>query len=124
MLPQTVKWLAIILLGALYLLPVHVEPENFIHDDAYFYVQIAANIADGRGSTFHDITPTNGYHPLWMLPCVFAVLVARGDLSVALHVITLLQGLLAVASLLLLHRFLKRCGLSEGEAGGVDGFQY
>ena len=36
-------------------------------DDAFYYFQIAWNMAQGRFSTFDDgITQTNGYHPLWM----------------------------------------------------------
>lgn len=36
-------------------------------DDAFYYAQIARNIALGLGSTFDGIHETNGYHPLWML---------------------------------------------------------
>ena len=37
-------------------------------DDAFYYFQIARNLADGQFSTFDGgITRTNGYHPLWML---------------------------------------------------------
>ncbi len=37
-------------------------------DDAFYYLQIAANLAEGKFSTFDGgITRTNGYHPLWML---------------------------------------------------------
>ena len=36
-------------------------------DDAFYYFQIAWNLADGKFSTFDGgITRTNGYHPLWM----------------------------------------------------------
>ena len=36
-------------------------------DDAFYYFQIAWNLADGQFSTFDGgITRTNGYHPLWM----------------------------------------------------------
>lgn len=38
------------------------------YDDAYYYFQIARNLAEGHFSTFDGgITRTNGYHPLWML---------------------------------------------------------
>ncbi len=38
------------------------------NDDAYFYFQIAKNLAEGKFSTFDGgITRTNGYHPLWLL---------------------------------------------------------
>ncbi len=37
-------------------------------DDAFYYFQIAYNLAEGRFSTFDGgITRTNGYHPLWLL---------------------------------------------------------
>ncbi len=37
-------------------------------DDAFYYLQIAYNLASGKFSTFDGgITQTNGYHPLWML---------------------------------------------------------
>ena len=36
-------------------------------DDAYYYYEIAKNLAEGKFSTFDGITRTNGYHPLWML---------------------------------------------------------
>ncbi len=37
------------------------------HDDAFYYFQIASNLAEGKFSTFDGgITRTNGYHPIWM----------------------------------------------------------
>ena len=37
-------------------------------DDAFYYLQIARNFADGKFSTFDgSITRTNGYHPLWVI---------------------------------------------------------
>ena len=38
---------------------------SYVQDDFYYYLKIAQNIAQGRGSTFNGIVPTNGYHPLW-----------------------------------------------------------
>jgi len=36
-------------------------------DDSFYYFQIAANLAEGKFSTFDGgITRTNGYHPLWL----------------------------------------------------------
>ena len=38
-----------------------------IHDDAFYYFQIARNLTEGKFSTFDGgITRTNGYHPLWL----------------------------------------------------------
>src|SRR6185503_14413004 len=36
-------------------------------DDAFYYFGIARHIADGSGSTFNGIDPTNGYHPGWLM---------------------------------------------------------
>ena len=36
-------------------------------DDAFYYFQIASNLAGGKFSTFDGgVTRTNGYHPLWL----------------------------------------------------------
>lgn len=49
----------------------HFDVINLIRDvnldDAFYYYQIAKNMADGQFSTFDGITRTNGYHPVWML---------------------------------------------------------
>ena len=38
-----------------------------IADDAFYYFKVGENIAQGLGSSFDGLHPTNGYHPLWML---------------------------------------------------------
>ena len=41
---------------------------SITHDDAFYYFQIARNLAEGKFSTFDGgITRTNGYHPIWLL---------------------------------------------------------
>lgn len=68
------------------LLPI----ENLVQvipDDSFYYFQIAQNIVDGFGSTFDQLTRTNGYHPLWMaclLPIAYMVNDAITFLRVAL----------------------------------------
>ncbi len=45
-------------------------------DDAYYYLVIADNAVAGHGFTMDRISPTNGFHPLWMwmlLPVVWLV---------------------------------------------------
>jgi len=39
---------------------------NGLLDDSFYYMQVARNVAEGLGSTFDGVEPTNGYHPLWM----------------------------------------------------------
>lgn len=41
-------------------------------DDAFYYLQPAWNLAHGRGLTLDGMSPTNGFHPLWMLLVVVA----------------------------------------------------
>jgi hypothetical protein len=40
---------------------------DFVFDDGYYYLAIAANLADTGHSTLDGSTPTNGYQPLWLL---------------------------------------------------------
>jgi hypothetical protein len=40
---------------------------EFLYDDAYYYLQIAYNLAIHRVSSFDGLTVTNGYQPLWLL---------------------------------------------------------
>jgi len=103
--------LAIATLLAASLLPALLRPSQFIHEDSYFYLQIAHHIAAGHGSTFHGITPTNGYHPLWMA-CVVAVMaLAGGDKSAGLYYVVILQMLLSAATLLLFRRLAQAIAL-------------
>ncbi len=43
------------------------EVIDFIFDDGYYYLAIAANLADTGHSTLDGLTATNGYQPLWLL---------------------------------------------------------
>jgi hypothetical protein len=48
---------------------------EYFYDDGYYYLTVAANVAEYGRSTFDGITTTNGYQPLWLL-----VLTALGRL--------------------------------------------
>jgi hypothetical protein len=39
---------------------------KYIYDDGYYYLTVAANVADLGRSTFDGLTATNGYQPLWL----------------------------------------------------------
>lgn len=41
-------------------------PNLFFEDDAYFYLQIAWQLASGHGPTFDGLHATSGFHLLWM----------------------------------------------------------
>jgi hypothetical protein len=96
----TLKNLALPVLGvallALYALPAQLKPTNFLQDDSYFYLQVAYKIVDGKGSTFHEITPTNGYHPLWMLFSVLGLYLAGADKILGLHIVLAIQFFLII----------------------------
>jgi len=52
--------------------PIIFSHKNFVFswfniDDGFYYFVIARNIASGLGVTFDGVTPTNGFHPLWMV---------------------------------------------------------
>lgn len=65
---------------------------RLVPDDAFYYLQIARQLAAGHGSTFDGVNPASGYHPAWMLLLVpFAALVSS---PVALLRTALVVGLL------------------------------
>ncbi len=97
--PRTYIVLIAIIVIICFNLPPHLKPYNFPADDSYFYLQVAHNIYEGNGSTLNQITPTNGYHPLWMLFCVFGFVLSGGDKGIAIHIIFLMQQALALGSL-------------------------
>lgn len=80
----------------------------FQTDDAFYYYKIAANIAQGLGSTFDNMGQTNGYHPLWMLICIPIFSLSKNDLVFPLRLIVMVQGVLNIGSGILLFRTLKR----------------
>jgi hypothetical protein len=79
----------------------------FTRDDAYYYFKVAQNIAEGHGSTFDGINPTNGYHPLWTLICIPIFALARFDLILPLRILLLIQAGFAAASSVLIYRLIK-----------------
>jgi hypothetical protein len=40
---------------------------EFIYDDGYYYLGVAANLAETGRSTLDGMSATNGYQPLWLL---------------------------------------------------------
>jgi 4-amino-4-deoxy-L-arabinose transferase-like glycosyltransferase len=76
-------------------------------EDGYYYLQIARNAAEGRGSTFDGVTRTNGYHPLWVLTLV-PVLWAFPETDAGQRAAVALQALLLAAGVVVLYRLLRR----------------
>jgi hypothetical protein len=78
-----------------------------VRDDAYYYFEVARNIALGHGSTFDRLHDTNGFHPLWllMLVPVYKVLPA---IDTGYRCALLLQGILNAGAIVLLFLWLRR----------------
>lgn len=85
-------------------MPVMLRPDHFPSDDAFFYLQVAHNMAIGLGSTFNTIIPTNGYHPLWQWMCAGVAYLSGGDKIVTLYAVCLLNVLLFLGIVYYLHR--------------------
>ena len=73
---------------------------DVVFDDAYYYLQIAYNIAHGAGSTFDGITMTNGYQPLWMAIVVAIEFIFRFDKTLLVTAIVLVAYTIVGASAL------------------------
>lgn len=67
-------------------------------DDAFYYLQVARNVATGRGFTFDGHTPTNGFQPLFQLLLVPVMYFSRGDLVAPIHAVSVLLAGWAVAT--------------------------
>lgn len=87
----------------------------FKRDDAYYYFKVAQNIAEGHGSTFDGINPTNGYHPLWMVICIPIFALARFDLILPLRILLLATAGFQAATAVLIYRLIKN-NLSQAAA--------
>lgn len=80
---------------------------RLVHDDAFYYFQIAQNMAHEGRSSFDGLTSTNGYHPLWqwlLVPAAAAI-----DSNVTLARVAGLAGvLMLIGAAWLLKRVLRR----------------
>ena len=69
---MTVLWIGIVWIWS-------PSPVALTVDDSFYYLQTARNVAEGYGSTFDRVQPTNGYHPLWLLALVPVAGMEGGD---------------------------------------------
>jgi hypothetical protein len=84
-------------------------------DDAFYYAQIARNVAHGRGFTFDGIHATNGFQPLWLGVLVVLFRLVDGDVA-PLYAIRALEIGLLTATGVTIHRALR---VRVGEAGAL-----
>lgn len=79
------------------------ELTSQFNDDAFYYFQIAKNVAHGLGATFDGLHRTSGFHPLWMLMIapIFGVV---DDLDAAVRAVGWLEASLLGAGAIGLYR--------------------
>lgn len=77
----TVASIGVAVTWAVLLLVWEEGPFALTFDDAFYYFDIARNLAEGNGSTFDGLNSTNGYHPLWMAVCVVPYLLGLDDMA-------------------------------------------
>jgi hypothetical protein len=80
---------------------------NIQFDDAYYYLEIAKNIAAGKGVTFDGIHKTNGFHPLWLLILTGLASVPGLGLMGLTRAMVVLQAVLFLGSLIIIKNILK-----------------
>ena len=88
--------------------------EQGMADDAFYYLNIARNIARGLGVSFDSISPTNGFHPLYTLILVpiFKIIPESPELAakLALSMLMVFNALTA----LLLYQTVRQVSISAG----------
>lgn len=89
--------------------PLPVLLDAVLHDDSFYYLQTARNLAAGFGSTFDQVNFTNGYQPGWFL--VLAALAYGGASHVLVTAGIMAQSALFAAGAVLLMVVLVRQGL-------------
>lgn len=120
-LPSTVALLAVILGVAFRVyvvsLPAETLTARYLADDYFYYLNVASNIAQGRGSSFDGgLTTTNGYQPLflWFLTGAFVLGADKAD---AIHIGLAIQAAAAAIASLLAYAWLARRGDAWAGAG-------
>jgi hypothetical protein len=99
--------LTFVALRGVYLLaPLEVLVGRF-EDDAFYYFQVARNIARGAGPTFDGIHATNGFHPLWMALLVVVFRFVPGEVA-PLRCASACEVILVASALVGVHREMRR----------------
>lgn len=62
---RPIEW-ALVAVAMLMTLFWWANPDAFIADDSYFYLEIAQSISRDGKVSFTGVYPTNGFHPLWL----------------------------------------------------------
>jgi hypothetical protein len=101
---------------ALALSPTRLALSHFVTDDMFYYLTAARNVVDGHIVSLDGRSPTNGYHPLWMIICVGIIAISRNHPDIAYQVALFLCAVLFVATGWMLYRIIRR---TAGETPAV-----
>jgi hypothetical protein len=105
-----VLWVIIIAIGVYTLQFAFQRPQTVVctlFDDAYYYLQIAINIADGKGVTFDGIHTTNGFHPLWLLLLSLFSLIPDISRLMMARLTIIIQAFLLMGSLIFIKKIMR-----------------
>jgi len=75
-------------------------------DDAFYYLQIARNVATGHNVTFDGETLTNGFHPLWMV-LLTPIYLLSDDQNLSVHLALTLASLLSAGTVFFVYAIVK-----------------
>ena len=87
-------------------LPFEVSLGTFLYEDMFYYLTLAEHALAGEGVTLDGSSPTNGFHPLWLLVCT--ALAWAFDGVALVHAVLTVAALLHVAQALLVYDLLRR----------------
>ena len=94
-------------------IPVFVAPLMFLVDDALFYPQVAYNVVRTGYSTFNTITPTNGYHPLWMVVNIVSMAFAGDHRMRGLHIELVFELMILILTIYFYRKWVEAMGLGR-----------
>jgi hypothetical protein len=80
---------------------------QFLVDDSFYYLEIARNIALGKGVTFDGLHATNGFQPLYQFLIVPVFWLTAGN-EAAIRVVKVLEAMLLAGGAVLLYRLVLR----------------
>jgi hypothetical protein len=100
--------------------PLPIILDSYLHDDSFYYLKTAENLASGLGSTFDGVNPTNGYQPGWF--AILASLYAAGAGHDAMPIVAILvQSALFVSGMIVLALALVTLGVDAAAAAAAIG---
>jgi hypothetical protein len=88
-------------------------------DDAFYYFQIARNVAGGAGFTFDGLHATSGFHPLWLFVLVPVFAIFPGDMAPLRAVLAIEASLVAAAAVMVFDALRPRLGRAAAAAAAL-----